>query len=93
MRLIDADELKKKVYMEEDPYGYTKMVVLETDVDEAPTIDAVIVIRCKDCALWNDTDSEHLIGYCTEGDGEKITFRNEWCCWAERRDENADDSD
>lgn len=48
--------------------------------------DAVPVIRCKDCALWDDADSEHLVGYCTEGDGEKITFRNEWCCWAERKD-------
>ena len=45
------------------------------------------LIRCKDCALWNDADSEHLVGYCTEGDGEKITFRNEWCCWAERKEE------
>ena len=51
------------------------------------------LIRCKDCALWDDADSEHLVGYCTEGDGrlpsngEKITFRNEWCCWAERKEE------
>ena len=59
----------------------------------APTVDAVPVIRCKDCALWEDADSEHLVGYCTEGDGrlpsngEDITFRNEWCCWAERTEE------
>ena len=45
------------------------------------------LIRCKDCALWDDADSEHLVGYCTEGDGEKITFRNEWCCWAEGKEE------
>lgn len=43
------------------------------------------IIRCKDCALWNDADSEHFAGYCTQGDYEKITFRNEWCCWAERK--------
>ena len=49
--------------------------------------DYVQVIRCKDCALWDDADSDHLVGYCTEGDGEKITFRNEWCCWAERKEE------
>ena len=45
------------------------------------------LIRCKDCALWDDADSEHLVGYCTEGDGKKITFRNEWCSWAERKEE------
>ena len=49
--------------------------------------DYVQVIRCKDCALWDDADSDHLVGYCAEGDGEKITFRNEWCCWAERKEE------
>ena len=49
--------------------------------------DYVQVIRCKDCALWDDIDWEHIIGYCTEGNGGKITFRNEWCCWAERKEE------
>ena len=48
------------------------------------------LIRCKDCALWNDADSEHFAGYCTQGDYEKITFRNEWCSWAERKDNETD---
>lgn len=80
MRLIDADALAKELMHEGLGYQYNRVI-------NAPTVDAVPVIRCKDCALWDDADSEHLVGYCTEGDGEKITFRNEWCCWAERKEE------
>jgi hypothetical protein len=39
MRLIDADQLKTKVHK---VYGYTGRI-LETDLDGAPTIDAVLV--------------------------------------------------
>ena len=85
MRLIDADALK----IRDISPSYWQVVdgVTEYDIEDAPTVDAVPVIRCKDCALWNDADSEHFAGYCTEGDYEKITFRNEWCCWAERKEE------
>lgn len=77
MRLIDADELKKKVYMEEDPYGETKMVVLETDVDEAPTIDAVPVVRCKDCKWWKTNFCNNFDVFGFEGD--------DYCSLGERR--------
>lgn len=80
MRLIDADALAEELMHEGLGYQYNRVI-------NAPTVDAVPVIRCKDCALWDDADSEHLVGYCTEGDGEKITFRNEWCSWAERKEE------
>lgn len=46
MRLIDADEL---TVIE---YGGIKFVPKEF-IDEAPTVDAVPVVRCKDCVEWN----------------------------------------
>lgn len=91
MRLIDADALD--MYERLKSYYGDAWRDAQEEIDNAPTVDAVPVIRCKDCALWDDADSEHLVGYCTEGDGrlpsngEKITFRNEWCCWAERKEE------
>ena len=74
MRLIDADVLKKyiddckcceKCSMKmrncnddcELPDFLTKQ--WERVIDEQPTVDAVPVIRCKDCKHWNE------YGYCT----------------------------
>ena len=49
MRLIDADELKKCAYLESGVSECADMVVSVRDIDDAPTIDAVEVVRCKDC--------------------------------------------
>ena len=88
MRLVDADALKdwsEIVPLTDD--GGIDINDFDEKLMSMPTVDAVPVIRCKDCVLWNDADSEHFAGYCTQGDYEKITFRNEWCCWAERKEE------
>lgn len=45
MRLIDADEL---IVIE---YGGIKFVPKEF-IDDAPTIDAVPVVRCRDCKYF-----------------------------------------
>lgn len=55
MRLIDADELLKKL----EPYGLTRgfnlgghsgtTEILMDIVKKQPTVDAVEVVRCKDC--------------------------------------------
>lgn len=41
MRLIDADKLPR--------HGGRGGIVHWTDIEKAPTVDAVPVIRCKDC--------------------------------------------
>ena len=46
MRLIDADKLERKEYWgNERCFDY----VDAEDIDNAPTVDAVEVVRCKDC--------------------------------------------
>lgn len=50
MRLIDADELAKKwTIASPEPYNTDAVEVLDS-IREAPTVDAVVVTRCKDCA-------------------------------------------
>lgn len=47
MKLIDADALKRIILSEG---SYQNMAgVLEEEIDNAPTIDAVEVVRCKEC--------------------------------------------
>ena len=58
MRLIDADELKKLRKVEIDDYadGWTFAELWraeEADIDSLPTIDAVGVVRCRDCEYFH----------------------------------------
>lgn len=51
MRLIDADALAKELMHEGLGYQYNRVI-------NAPTVDAVPVIRCKDCVkykIFNDS--------------------------------------
>ena len=55
MRLIDADALKTKAIRCETFKLYDAPVFLKAvgtkEIDKAPTVDAVPVVRCKDCAV------------------------------------------
>lgn len=53
-RLIDAEEIKKKaVPHTRGEFGYSadirKWAVLVADIDDAPAIDAIPVVRCRNC--------------------------------------------
>ena len=50
-RLIDADALpvSKEYLVDEAGFGASFNVVHKSDIDNAPTVDAVEVVRCKDC--------------------------------------------
>lgn len=78
MRLIDADQL----WMVTEGYHefYERF-----EVDNAPTIDAVPVVRCKDCANrgWEDECPLYESAYIT-GRDEGSNF---YCAWGERRED------
>ena len=82
-RLIDADELNDYVM---DTYGggiTDNTVIFYGDVltiiNEAPTIDAVEVVRCKDCKYWDGEFCEMNETYCEDTD---------FCSYGERRVKN-----
>lgn len=55
-RLIDAYELKHKLGKTTDKYDtdYLFIDVIADEIDNAPTVDAVEVARCKDCKHRGD---------------------------------------
>lgn len=70
MRLIDADTLPIKFW-----YGRF-FGVAEIDINNAPTVDAIKVVRCKDCIhYWKNNPTEVAVclaspkadAYCSEG--------------------------
>ena len=72
MRLIDADALESKG-IKFETYGGATFIALGS-VRTAPTIDAVPVVRCKDCYLHGECmteDAFHWSGiqnpYCAAG--------------------------
>lgn len=69
MRLIDADAYKA-LHCKECPSdcGVCSLVYGKDDIcgliDKAPTIDAVPIIRCKDCAYFHPYPFEPTYGSC-----------------------------
>lgn len=84
-RLIDADALILKGchVMNDDGSRTIKAAVMEEDLDNAPTIDAVQVIRCKDCARNPNNGKARTIcpcpmdrymgpeGYCSKAESKE----------------------
>ena len=63
MRLIDADAVlrhKRKMSGADFGGGFWDEAVLASDIKNAPTVDAVPVVRCKDCIHSYDD----LCGLC-----------------------------
>lgn len=57
-RLIDASAMRDD-WLEngENEYVYDTNAVLDS-IDSQPTVDAVEVLRCRDCKYWGDEDGK-----------------------------------
>lgn len=96
MRLIDADALNKALGFA-DPCANCKHVygVFLCDdaiwqevcdaIYEAPTIDAVPVVRCKDCVNFERDDAEGIEDWCAVNGAR--TAEDGYCAWGERKAE------
>ena len=87
MRLIDADallyELANQSFPQSGEYGRARYRML-ADLRNAPTVDAVPVIRCKDCVYCRDT-TDGTRKYCTSTGS--LVNDGDFCSWAERKEE------
>lgn len=75
MRLIDADALAKELMHEGLGYQYNRVMC-------APTIDAVPVIRCKDCKHYADECCDR---YADETLGYVHSTQEYGYCWVAER--------
>ena len=89
MRLIDADRLSEAIYDNVSaPYEeavWAKEDCL-TEIDVAPTVDAVPVIRCRECKKHSEANGKHYCKfwrmYCPDD--------SDFFCKAGKRKEGAD---
>ena len=87
MRLIDVDDLgvgrcSKDVLPAAYCAGWNRLIGL---IEKAPTIDAVPVVRCKDCIRRYDTD-ECPMCFLIEGNYCDYTNENGFCDRGERKE-------
>lgn len=80
MRLIDADALgvgrcSRDLLPASYCAGWNGLVNL---IEQAPTIDAVPVVRCKDCVLHRNCLTEDTFNLCR--------IENPFCCGGKRKD-------
>lgn len=96
MRLIDADQFKEYITLDDDDLGVFKtekqkqvtisiMEAIKKDIDEQPTIDAVEVVRCKNCKHWNTKLTKVFMCYCPMED--RWTGDDYYCASGERKDD------
>ena len=57
-RLIDADNLVPDICDAEIEYGTKPVHFSANAIDLAPTVDAIPVVRCRDCQHWKPTGSK-----------------------------------
>lgn len=94
MRLIDADALREKMYHEAfekdsdmqkwDSGCWIRYRMFENAIDSAPTVDAVPVVRCKDCKYHEDEELGMV--YCPDWVGGWVSD-DFFCKAGERRED------
>ena len=91
-RLIDANELTDRLNhttMVAYPNIFPGLLAAVEVVDDSPTVDAVEVVRCKDCKYWKKFESS-LLGsvMCCTGQGSMNIQKaaDDFCSYGERKD-------
>lgn len=85
MKLIDKDYAVNTAWSIDAYHGSAREVC--EMLEDAPTVDAVQVIRCKDCKHWQ---YESCFVESEEGDADSIIldrFAFDFCSRAERKEE------
>ena len=94
MRLCDLDEIKIQVKRQyEDCHGYSgnkkaiyreAILAVRSILHSAKAIDAVPVVRCRECKWWQEDDD---VGHCDNPDGlDNYAKPDDFCSYGERKE-------
>ena len=95
MRLIDADALIARIMIDAPDFtdggsSITKAFIMAMigTRNVTPTIDAVQVVRCRDCKYWQDNNGGYPCYECRWGRGE-TPDAEDYCSFGERMEKDA----
>ena len=89
MRLIDADALIKSYDLHIVIGAGDNICIDIADIAKAPTVDAVPVVRCKDCKYW--VEEKELGMFCGCWGGMLTSCKqDDFCSYGERKDNEPD---
>ena len=84
MRLMDGDKYKADLLIGQDYLDEDTLLTVINVLDCQPTIDAVPVVRCKDCKHWEGFAGGSEKGFCVDGDC--IMYEDDFCSYGERKE-------
>lgn len=100
MRLIDGDALIEKFNEKADmaeclvdartAERFATFCALADAVEEMPTVDAEVVVRCKDCIHGFFHNSSGGMYCCTSPAGLSLETPNSFCCYGERKEDKVE---
>ena len=88
MRTIDADSIQRRICgakcgCEYEDCGNEGDCGYDHFISNAPTINAVPVVRCRECKWWQEDDD---IGHCDNPDGlDNYAKPEDFCPYGEKR--------
>lgn len=88
MRLIDADALFVDASFFDDEEDKAFQYVSVEQIHTAPTVDAVEVVRCKDCTHYGFTDNrvpKEQVWWCYKW--SNVMRENDYCGYGEKNNE------
>ena len=87
-RLIDADALKERAIRVSTVKDRCYMKAVGThEIDKAPTVDAVPVVRCKDCKHRVEAKYGYRCGNLYYGMAAGVNLKNyDFCSYGERKE-------
>lgn len=89
MRLIDADRLISYAiaFFTGDYANISEFAHVSHIINIAPTVDAVPVIRCRDCIFY---DPENSSNWCSHPKGLCNPGESDFCSYSQRKNQSAD---
>lgn len=73
--------------------GATELARIFKEIDNVPAVDAVSVVRCKDCKYWDiSCKSQYFDGWCFCGIQSNSAPPHWFCADGERREGNNGDA-
>jgi hypothetical protein len=91
-RLIDADKVAEAIAWL-DVIDFALWHDVQKCIDKVPTVDAVEVVRCKDCkfaSLTYDGECKYCQRWKEKYDGESVSLYLDgdfYCAWGERKED------